>query len=74
MDFGNSIADAEAVMPKYCYSSDFQTPAEFIQQGWRYTENDAKANMIEYIEEHPFNGCERYVEEWNSLLEYYEGL
>ena len=70
----NIVEEAIDIMPEYQYSSDLETPMQFIEKNWRIAENSSKHNMILYIEEHPFDGCEEYLEEWDKIIEYHKSL
>ena len=67
------VYDAIDIMPQYMeYSNDY-TPAEFINQYWDYATDGLRLQMIEYIQAHPFEGCEKYTQAWNAYLERKKG-
>ena len=60
---------AKDLMPMYEEFADDITPMEFIKQYWNDATPGVRLQMIEYIDERPFPGCERYVEQWQDYLE-----
>jgi hypothetical protein len=42
-------------------------------QYWDESTPGVRLQMIEYIEERPFPGCERYIEQWQEYLEHNKG-
>lgn len=64
---------ARDLMPMYEEFADDITPMEFIMQYWDESTPGVRLQMIEYIEERPFPGCERYIEQWQEYLEHNKG-
>ena len=67
------IEEAIDIMPVYEDHAEYTTPVDFIMQYWDYASDGVRLQMMEYIEEHPFAGCERYIEQWNYYLDHNKG-
>ena len=68
------IEEAIEIMPVYEDYVEYATPVDFIMQYWDYATDGVRLQMMEYIEEHPFDGCEEYLEEWDKIIEYHKSL
>ena len=58
------------------YDIDYQlktNPVTFIGDNWANATDGVRLQMIEYIEEHPFAGCDKYTQQWASYLEHHKG-
>ena len=64
---------AKEIMPVYIGFSTDLTPMEFIKQYWNDASDGVRLQMIEYIDERPFDGCERYIQEWQYYLDHNNG-
>ena len=64
---------AREIMESYAEFSSDLTPMEFIRQYWGEASPAVQLEMIEYIEQRPFPGCEKYLQQWNSYLEHNRG-
>ena len=61
-------------IPIYEQEHEYCMPEEFIKYYWNDATNELRGQMIEYLEEYPFDGCEKYKEQWNDFLERYRGM
>ena len=61
---------AEDIMPAYIEFSYCMTPKDFITTYWKDSSDGLRSQMIEYIEMRPFDGCDKYIMQWNSYLEH----
>ena len=69
----SEIEEAIEIMPVYEDYVEYATPVDFIRDNWDYATDGVRLQMMEYIEEHPFAGCERYIEQWNYYLDHNKG-
>ena len=69
-----SIDDANGIMPGYDVFADHLNPEEFIQTFWRDASNEMRGHMIEYITEHPFDGCFMYIAQWLEYIQRTYGI
>ena len=67
------VEEAIEIMPVYEDYVEYATPVDFIRDNWDYATDGVRLQMMEYIEEHPFAGCERYIEQWNYYLDHNKG-
>ena len=58
----------EEIIPGYNDYIDQLTPEQFIKMFWNDASDDMHSCMINYIDEHPFDGSLRYVAEWIDNL------
>lgn len=70
---GNCVA-AVLTMPEYAQFNYGMTPEQFIKHYWNDATNEVREHMIEYIEEYPFDGSDKYVGEWKYHLRNTYGL
>ena len=63
-----SREEIDAIMPGYSDYVDQLTPEQFIKMFWNDASDDMRGHMIDYINEHPFDGSLRYVAEWIDNL------
>ena len=68
-----SVYAAKEIMPVYQLFADGMTPMEFIEDNWQYSSPGVQMQMIEYIEQYPFDGCDRYLQQWDAYLEHNKG-
>ena len=64
---------AKEIMPDYVAYSEYLTPMEFIKLCWGESSDGVRLQMIEYIDKRPFDGCERYIQEWQYYLDHNNG-
>ena len=64
---------AEVIMPIYNEYADDMSPEEFIKSYWNFASDGLRGEMIEYIEDHPFDGCARYIEQWIAFVDHNRG-
>ena len=60
--------DADEIIPGYNDYVDQLTPDQFIKMFWNDATDDMRGCMIDYIDEHPFDGSLRYIAEWTGYL------
>ena len=58
----------EEIIPGYSDYVDQLTPEQFIKMFWNDASDDIRGCMINYIDEHPFDGSLKYVAEWIDNL------
>lgn len=64
----------DEIMPGYNDYVDQLTPEQFIKMFWNDATDDMRGCMIDYIDEHPFDGSLKYVAEWIDNLKRTYGL
>lgn len=62
------VYDAKDTMPSYRDYANSLQPDQFIKRFWYDCDDEVRESMIEFIEMHPFDGCEKYVNEWNTYI------
>ena len=58
----------EEIIPGYRDYVDQLTPEQFIKMFWNDASDEMRDCMIDYINEHPFDGSLKYVAEWIDNL------